>query len=203
MSKIIEKYPVMALYETIQGEGVHQGKAALFLRLALCDVGCPWCDTKESWEAENTPLMSIDEILDYCLKSKIRILVVTGGEPLMHSLDPLTKALHKNGFSLYLETSGSYPLTGQWDWICCSPKKFKKALPGIVSLADELKIIISNKSDFDWALAWAKKTKPACKLLLQPEWNKREKIMPLIYDFVKHNPAWQISVQIHKYLNLP
>lgn len=197
------KYPVMALYETIQGEGVHQGKAALFMRLAGCDVACPWCDTKDSWNLDSAPERSIEDLLAECLQSAIRKIVITGGEPLMHDLNPLTKALHDHGFLVHLESSGAYPLSGEWDWICCSPKKFKPALSKIVLLADELKIVVANKSDLKWATTWAGKTKPQCKHVLQPEWNRREKMMPLIMEFVKSNPKWQISVQMHKYLNLP
>ena len=193
----------MESYATIQGEGFHQGKAAYFIRLAGCDVGCVWCDVKESWEADEQQIKSIKEIVAEASKHQSRIAVITGGEPLMYDLNALTKALHEAGFKTHLETSGAYPLTGKWDWICLSPKKFKKSLPEIFKHADELKIIVFNKSDFEWGELNVSKVKDGTKLYLQPEWSKSEKMLPQILQYIKQNPKWELSLQIHKYLNLP
>ena len=195
--------PVMEAFYTLQGEGYHQGKAAYFIRLGGCDVGCVWCDVKDSWDAGRHPLQSIDTILQEAARHPARLAVVTGGEPLMHHLQPLTDALHAAGFQTNIETSGSSPLSGHWDWICLSPKKFKAPLPEIVPQADELKVIIYNKSDFAWAEQYAAQTAPACKLYLQPEWSKADTMTPLIVDYIKAHPRWELSLQIHKYINVP
>ncbi|MGN6194126.1 MAG: 7-carboxy-7-deazaguanine synthase QueE [Ginsengibacter sp.] len=195
--------PIMEAFYTLQGEGFHQGKAAYFIRLAGCDVGCVWCDVKESWDKELYPLQTIEEIVNKAKRNPARLAVITGGEPTLHNLEELTAALKSEGFSTNIETSGSSPLTGKWDWICLSPKKFKAPLEEILDKANELKIIIFNKSDFLWAEKYAAKVSASCKLYLQPEWSKSEKVTPLIIDYIKENPKWELSLQIHKYINVP
>lgn len=196
-------FPVMEAFYTLQGEGFYQGKAAYFIRLGGCDVGCFWCDVKESWDASKHPQQTIDEIISGAKKYPAPIVVITGGEPLMHDLTALTNALHKAGFKTNIETSGSHPLSGNWDWICLSPKKFKAPLPGILPAAHELKVIVYNKSDFEWAEKYAAQVSPDCKLYLQPEWDKSKEITPLIIEYIKANPKWELSLQIHKYINVP
>ena len=195
--------PVMESFYTLQGEGFHQGKAAYFIRLAGCDVGCVWCDVKESWDKDLHPVQSVEQIVTGAKKHRARLAVITGGEPAMYNLEQLTNALHHESFLTNIETSGSHPLTGTWDWICLSPKKFKPPLPGILLKANELKIIVFNTSDFAWAEKYAAKVSPACKLYLQPEWGKAEIITPSIIDYIKENPQWELSLQIHKYINVP
>lgn len=195
--------PVMEAFYTLQGEGFHQGKAAYFIRLGGCDVGCFWCDVKESWDASKHPQLSIEEIVAKAAAEPARLAVITGGEPLLHDLTELTRALYNAGFQTNIETSGSSPISGSWDWICLSPKKFKAPLPEIVPLANELKVVIYNKHDFQWAEQFAAQTSPQCKLYLQPEWNKATRVTPLIVDYIKQNPRWQLSLQIHKYINVP
>ena len=195
--------PVMESFYTLQGEGFHQGKAAYFIRLGGCDVGCVWCDVKESWDKDLYPEQSIEQIVKDAKKNKARLAVITGGEPTMYNLDKLTKELHQEGFLTNIETSGSHPLSGAWDWICLSPKKFKPPLPGILTKANELKIIIFNKSDFAWAEKYAALMSSDCKLYLQPEWDKAAVVTPLIIDYIKENPQWELSLQIHKYINVP
>lgn len=199
----ITSLPVMEHFYTIQGEGKHQGRAAYFIRLGGCDVGCVWCDVKESWDADKHPLLSISYLLEEVKKTPAKLMVITGGEPLMHNLDVLTNALQQNGFETNIETSGSSPLSGSWDWICLSPKKFKAPLPEVIAVANELKIIIFNRSDFAWAEKFAAKVSPQCKLFLQPEWSKSNEITPDIVDYIKNNPQWELSLQIHKYINVP
>lgn len=193
----------MEAFYTLQGEGFHQGKAAYFIRLAGCDVGCVWCDVKESWDKDLYPLQSIEEIVTETKKYPGKLVVITGGEPTLYNLEELTKALQKEGFSTNIETSGSSPLSGSWNWICLSPKKFKPPLPGILLKANELKIIVFNKSDFAWAEQYADLVSSSCKLYLQPEWDKAELVTPWIIDYIKENPKWQLSLQIHKYINVP
>lgn len=195
--------PVMEAFYTIQGEGYYQGKAAYFIRLGGCDVGCVWCDVKESWDAARHPLQSIDEMVAAAAAYPGRMAVITGGEPLMHNLDALTAALHEAGFQTNIETSGSSPLSGEWDWICLSPKKFKFPLPEILPLANELKVVVFNKSDFAWAEKYAAEVSPSCKLYLQPEWDRSKEMTPLIIEYIKENPQWELSLQIHKYINVP
>lgn len=195
--------PVMETFYTLQGEGFHQGKAAYFIRLGGCDVGCVWCDVKESWDANNHPLKEINEIVEEAKRNPARLAVITGGEPLLHDLDELTNELHQAGFKTNIETSGSSPLSGKWDWICLSPKKFKQPLPAILQKADELKIVIFNKTDFEWAEKYGALVSQKCKLYLQPEWDKVSLITPLIIDYIKANPKWGLSLQIHKYINVP
>ncbi len=200
---ITSDLPVMEAFYTLQGEGFHQGRAAYFIRLAGCDVGCVWCDVKESWDKDLYPYQSISEIVQGAKKYAPKLIVITGGEPTLYNLDPLTQALQAEGFETNIETSGSSPLSGSWNWICLSPKKFKAPLPEILLKANELKIIIFNKSDFEWAEKYAAQVAPSCRLYLQPEWSKSEKITPMIVDYIKANPKWQLSLQIHKYINVP
>lgn len=195
--------PVMEAFYTLQGEGFHQGKAAYFIRLGGCDVGCFWCDVKESWDVTKHPLQPISQIVDSAKQFPARLAVITGGEPLMHNLDVLTAALHDAGFQTNIETSGSHRLSGQWDWICLSPKKFKAPLPEILPVANELKIVIYNKDDFKWAEKYAAMVSKECKLYLQPEWSKANEVTALIVDYIKSNPSWELSLQIHKYINVP
>jgi len=198
-----QQYPVMEMFYSLQGEGYHQGKAAFFIRLAGCDVGCVWCDVKDSWDASKHPVLSIQEIVNSALAHPGRLAIVTGGEPLLHHLDPLTTALKAAGFQTNIETSGSSPMSGQWDWICLSPKKFKAPLPENVALAHELKVVVFNNSDFDWAENYAKQVSANCKLYLQPEWDKQAQITPVVIEYVKANPKWELSAQLHKYIQVP
>ncbi len=191
------------MFYSLQGEGYHQGKAAFFIRLAGCDVGCVWCDVKESWDANKHPHLSIDEIVNAALAHPSKIAIVTGGEPLLHVLDPLTTALKTAGFQTHIETSGSSPLSGQWDWICLSPKKFKFPLEESVAAASELKVVVFNKSDIDWAESFEKRVSPNCKLYLQPEWDKADTMTPLAIDYIKAHPHWELSAQLHKYIQVP
>jgi organic radical activating enzyme len=200
---ILKSLPVMEHFYTLQGEGFHQGKAAYFIRLGGCDVGCIWCDVKESWNAENHPLFKIEDLISHVKKTPAEIIVITGGEPLMYDLTEWTGQLQRSGFKTHLETSGAYPLTGSWDWICLSPKKFKAPLPEILPRANELKTVIFNKSDFDWAEKYAGQVSPDCKLYLQPEWDKAAQMTPLIIEYIKAHPKWELSLQIHKYINVP
>ena len=202
-SKIETSLPVMEHFYTLQGEGFHQGKAAYFIRLGGCDVGCVWCDVKDSWDAEKHPRLNIESLKSKVKETPAEIVVVTGGEPLMHDLDELTKELQSAGLKTNIETSGAYSLSGSWDWICLSPKKFKAPLPEIIPLANELKIVVFNKSDFDWAEKYAGLVSSPCKLFLQPEWAKAAEITPLIIDYIKAHPKWELSLQIHKYINVP
>ena len=193
----------MEAFYTLQGEGFHQGKAAYFIRLGGCDVGCFWCDVKESWDAAIHPQMAIEDIVSLASEQEGRLAVITGGEPLLHNLNELTAQLHQTGFQTNIETSGSSPLSGSWDWICLSPKKFKAPLPDVLAKANELKVVVYNKQDFSWAENYAAQVSPHCKLYLQPEWSKSAVITPLIVDYIKANPQWQLSLQIHKYINVP
>ena len=195
--------PVMESFYTLQGEGFHQGKAAFFIRLGGCDVGCVWCDVKESWEADKHPRLSVTELVAAASAYPGRLAVITGGEPLMHDCTQLTRGLRQAGFATNIETSGAWPLSGQWDWICLSPKKFKAPLPEVVPRANELKVVIYNKSDFSWAEQWAALTSPGCRLYLQPEWSKSAVVTPLIIDYIKENPQWGFSLQLHKYIHVP
>ena len=191
------------MFYSLQGEGYHQGKAAFFIRLAGCDVGCVWCDVKDSWDASKHPQLSIDEIVNAALAHPSKIAIVTGGEPLLHALIPLTTALKAAGFQTHIETSGSSPLSGQWDWICLSPKKFKFPLEESVTAASELKVVVFNKSDIEWAESFEKRVSPNCKLYLQPEWDKADTMTPLSIDYIKAHPQWELSAQLHKYIQVP
>ena len=194
--------PLMEEFYTIQGEGFHSGKAAYFIRIGGCDVGCHWCDVKESWDASLHPTTETDEIVSNVIKYS-KTVVVTGGEPLEWNMDYLTRKLKENNIKIHLETSGSSQLTGEWDWICLSPKKNKLPEKGIYLIAHELKIIIRSKKDFLFAEEQAKFVNSNCELFLQPEWSVRDKIIPLMTDYVMNNPEWKISIQTHKYLNIP
>ena len=196
-------YPVMESFYTIQGEGYYQGKAAYFIRLGGCDVGCFWCDVKDSWDASRHPQLTVSSLVEQASAYPGRMAVITGGEPLLHDCLPLTQSLKEAGFQTNIETSGSSPLSGEWDWICLSPKKFKRPVPSILPLANELKVVIFNKSDFAWAEEHAEMVNPSCKLYLQPEWEKSSEMTPLIVDYIKANPRWEFSLQIHKYLQVP
>jgi 7-carboxy-7-deazaguanine synthase len=195
--------PLMEAFYTLQGEGAYQGYAAYFIRLGGCDVGCHWCDVKESWNAHDHPIADVEAIVAEAAENPGRIAVVTGGEPAMYNLDHLTQQLKASGFRNHIETSGAHALTGDWDWVCLSPKKFKAPISIVYPRADELKVIIYNKSDFKWAEDHAAKVKADCRLYLQPEWSKQEEMLPLIIDYVKDNPKWHISLQIHKFMNIP
>jgi 7-carboxy-7-deazaguanine synthase len=203
VNMVTQSLPVMEQFYTIQGEGYHQGRAAYFIRLGGCDVGCVWCDVKESWDAAKHPQSTVEALVSNAAKHPGRLAVITGGEPLMHPLDELTNRLQEAGFATNIETSGAHPLSGSWDWICLSPKKFKAPLPEILPLANELKIVVFNKSDFDWAEQYAAQVSPDCKLYLQPEWDKAATVTPLIIDYVKAHPQWRISLQVHKYIQVP
>jgi len=193
----------MEMFYSLQGEGYHQGKAAYFIRLAGCDVGCVWCDVKESWDASKHPVLSIDEIVSSALAHPGRLAIITGGEPLLYNLAALTSALKKAGFEINIETSGSSPMSGNWDWVCLSPKKFKAPLSESIAAASELKVVIFNKHDFEWAETYAKQVPATCKLYLQPEWDKTNEITPLIIEYIKANPKWELSAQLHKYIQVP
>lgn len=198
-----EAYPVMEHFYTLQGEGYYSGQAAYFIRLGGCDVGCVWCDVKESWDAHAHPMMTTDEIVKKSSSFPGRIAVITGGEPAMHKLTGLCDALHKVGFRTHIETSGAHPLSGTLDWVTLSPKKFKAPLDEAMQQAHELKVVVFNKSDFQWAEEHAAKVSKDCILYLQPEWSKREEITPLIIDYIQEHPQWQLSLQTHKFINIP
>jgi len=195
--------PVMEAFYTIQGEGRFTGHPAYFIRLGGCDVGCVWCDVKESWEAGKWPVLSIEEIVAEVEQYPGKLVVITGGEPLMYDLGPLTALLKQKGFSTNIETSGAHPFSGDFDWVCFSPKKFKAPHPSIYDHADELKVVIFHASDFDFAENHALKVKKSCELRLQPEWSKAEKFTPLIINYSKNHPNWKISLQTHKFMDIP
>ena len=194
--------PLMEDFYTIQGEGYFQGYAAYFIRLGGCDVGCVWCDVKESWPAEAHPKVAVEEMVLKAKKSGAMMAVVTGGEPAMYDLASLTEKLRANGIRTHIETSGAYPLTGSWDWVCFSPKKFKPPHKMVYAKANELKAIVFNKSDFLWAEKESLKVLPSCKLFMQPEWSKEKEMLPAIIDYVKSHPQWRISLQVHKYMGI-
>lgn len=196
-------FPVMEKFTTLQGEGKYAGTLSYFVRLGGCDVGCHWCDVKDSWQIDAHPSESVESILAASKESNAKIVVVTGGEPTMHDLEPITRALGANEIERHIETSGAHSLTGTWDWVTFSPKKFKAPVEGFGKLASELKVIIYNRSDFQFAEEHAKTVSDDCLLYLQPEWEVREKAMPLIVEYIKQNPRWKISIQAHKYINIP
>jgi len=193
----------MEHFYTLQGEGMYSGQAAYFIRLGGCDVGCVWCDVKDSWDASKHPVMTVEEITTIASANPGRIAVITGGEPAMHNLVNICQSLHDAGFRVHIETSGAHPLSGKLDWITLSPKKFKAPLEENMELADELKIVVYNKSDFAWAEEHAAKVGKKCKLYLQPEWSRIDTMTPLIIDYIKQHPQWQLSLQTHKYINIP
>jgi len=198
-----ELLPVMEDFYTIQGEGFNTGKAAYFIRIGGCDVGCHWCDVKESWDASIHPLIKVSDVVQKVVESKAKAVVITGGEPLQYNLEFITEAFKQKGIQNFIETSGAYPLSGYWDWICLSPKKTMPPLQEVYAVANELKIIVYNKNDFEWAQEQASKVSSSCYLYLQPEWSKRETMMPQIVDFVKEHQNWMVSLQTHKYMNIP
>jgi 7-carboxy-7-deazaguanine synthase len=193
----------MEHFYTLQGEGMYSGQAAYFIRLGGCDVGCVWCDVKDSWDASKHPVMTVEEITTVASANPGRIAVITGGEPAMHNLVAICQSLHDAGFRVHIETSGAHPLSGKLDWITLSPKKFKAPLEENMELAHELKIVVYNKSDFAWAEEHAAKVGKQCKLYLQPEWSRIDTMRPLIIDYIKQHPQWQLSLQTHKYINIP
>ncbi|MGC9472149.1 MAG: 7-carboxy-7-deazaguanine synthase QueE [Bacteroidales bacterium] len=197
------KLPLMEEFYSIQGEGHHVGKPAYFIRLGGCDIGCSWCDTKVSWNAALHPAVKADTVVEHVLKAGARSVVVTGGEPLMYDLNYLCRKLKENGLTTYLETSGAHPLSGEWDWICVSPKPSRPPLDWAAERADELKVIIQSRADLSWAEASAKKMGENCMLYLQPEWSQYTRILPMIIDYVKRHQEWMISIQAHKFMHIP
>lgn len=193
----------MEHFYTIQGEGRHSGRAAYFVRIAGCDVGCVWCDVKESWDAELHQVMSIDQIVQFVIETNTGFCVITGGEPAMYDLTRLIDELKSRGIETAIETSGCYPLRGDIDWYCFSPKKFKAPNEEAYQKANELKVVIAHPSDFDWAEGHAAKVSSDCMLYLQPEWSKQERFLPLIIEYVKNHPKWKVSLQTHKFMNIP
>jgi organic radical activating enzyme len=198
-----QNLPLMEEFLTLQGEGAHTGSSAYFLRIGGCDVGCHWCDVKESWNAELHPVTPLEQMVQNAVASGSPTVVVTGGEPLMWNMGPLTDALHAAGLQVHLETSGAYPLTGTWDWICLSPKKTKAPRSEWYAVAHELKVIVFNNDDFRWAEVHAQEINREAKRFLQPEWSKREKALPEIIAYIERNPTWRLSLQTHKYIGLP
>lgn len=192
----------MEIFYSIQGEGYYSGNPAIFIRLGGCDVGCVWCDVKESWNEDDHPFFTIDQIIEQIKDYPSKLIIITGGEPLMYDMTQLTQSLKNKGYQLNIETSGVYPITGTWDWVCFSPKKFKKPHQSIYSIASELKAIAFNKSDFEFAEQHRELVNEDCKLYLQPEWSKESKMTPKLIDYVKANPDWNISLQTHKYLDI-
>lgn len=197
------KLPVMEQFYTIQGEGNHSGRAAYFIRIAGCDVGCVWCDVKESWDAGDHEVLSVDSLIKSVLETKTDFCVITGGEPAMYDLKELINQLKANNIETAIETSGCYPLKGEIDWYCFSPKKFKKPVDEAYVQANELKVVISHPSDFEWAEGHAARVSDDCILYLQPEWSKQERFLPEIIEYVKMHPKWKISLQTHKFMNIP
>ncbi|MEZ4913260.1 MAG: 7-carboxy-7-deazaguanine synthase QueE [Chitinophagales bacterium] len=197
-----EILPVMEIFYSLQGEGYHQGKSATFIRLAGCSIGCVWCDVKESWKTDDYPLQTVSDIINEIKSFPSRLVIITGGEPLMYNLTPLTQILKENGFQVHLETSGAFPLSGIWDWICVSPKKFKSVLPEILPQAHELKVVVYHPSDITWANSFLPSVNAQCKLYLQPEWSKHQHIEKLLVAHIQENPQWRLSLQVHKYLNI-
>ncbi len=195
--------PLVEDFYTIQGEGFHTGKAAYFIRLGGCDVGCRWCDAKESWNPKIHPPVEVDVIVDRAVACAAKSIVITGGEPLMYELSPLCRELHARGFEIFLETSGSSPFSGEFDWVCLSPKLRKHPLEGAYMRADELKVVIEREEDLAWAEECAAKVGEGCMLYLQPEWSVSEQVMPILVEYAKANPRWLISIQTHKYMHIP
>ena len=196
-------YPVMEQFLTVQGEGAHTGKSAWFIRLGGCDVGCAWCDVKESWDVEAHPKVRCAELVEAAKASGAPICVVTGGEPAMHDLGPLTKGLQEAGLKTHIETSGAHKMSGNWDWVTLSPKRFKAARKDVYGEVDELKIVVVNRHDIAWGETHAAEVSSDTELFFQPEWDRRETVLPYIMDHLKVGPRWRISLQTHKYLGLP
>jgi organic radical activating enzyme len=195
--------PVMEEFYSLQGEGFHTGKAAYFIRIGGCDVGCHWCDVKESWDADLHPVVLVDDVVGRAAQQTAKAVVLTGGEPAIYNLGELCKGLKNNGIKIFLETSGAYPLTGEFDWVCLSPKRNSPPVDNVLQVADELKVIIEQDEDFKWAENYAALVKEQCLLFLQPEWSRHKEMMPRIVDYVMENPKWQISLQSHKYMKIP
>ena len=195
--------PLMEEFYTIQGEGQHSGKPAYFVRVGGCDVGCYWCDVKESWNAKLHPPTLVDNIIENIIQIPSKAVVVTGGEPMNYNFNYFCSQLIKNNITCFLETSGSSKFSGQWDWICLSPKRNKAPLPEYFKIANELKVIISKPEDFLWAEQNANLVEETCILFLQPEWSKAKEMMQTIVDYVLNNPKWKISIQSHKYMHIP
>lgn len=202
-SRFTSEFPVMEHFYTIQGEGENTGKPAYFVRLGGCDVGCPWCDVKESWTQEDHSIITIDEILDFIEEAGAKNVVITGGEPCLYDLTELTKRLKKAGLDLWLETSGAYPISGNWDWIVVSPKRRKEALESNLLMANELKVVILRNPDIEWANSFVSKVNSSTSLYLQPEWNREDEILPVVINHVKETSVWRISLQTHKYMSIP
>lgn len=198
-----KKLPLIDEFYTVQGEGFHFGKAAYFIRIGGCDIGCNWCDTKYSWRADKDKLADIEGVVENVINTQAKTIVVTGGEPLTYNLNPLCKSMKDNNIETFIETSGAYKLTGEWDWICLSPKKNAPPTDEIIPLANELKVIITEDSDFDWAEKYAGLVNADCHLFLQPEWSKKHILTPKVVEYVKQNPKWRISVQAHKFMKVP
>ena len=203
MTSGANKLPLVEEFFTLQGEGYHSGKAAYFIRLGGCDVGCSWCDSRFAWNPELHPMISTDVIIENVVKSGTDSAVVTGGEPLMWNLDYLCTGLKNNNISTFIETSGAYPASGAWDWICLSPKRNMPPVGDICKKANELKVIIQDRMDFEWAEKYRRMVPDGCRLYLQPEWSRFERIIPYIVGYIKENPVWRISLQIHKYMHIP
>ncbi len=199
----IDQLPVVEEFFSLQGEGFHTGKAAYFIRLGGCDIGCNWCDSRFSWNPDIHPVVETKTIIDRVIDSGADSVVITGGEPLMWNLDFLCTGLKKNNISTFLETSGAYSLSGQWDWICVSPKRNMPPVPEMCKVADELKVIIQDRNDFEWAEKYKGMVKDTCKLFLQPEWSRFDTVVPEIVEYIKENPEWRISLQVHKYMHIP
>lgn len=200
---VLVSYPVMEQFYTLQGEGAYAGQAAYFIRLGGCDVGCVWCDVKESWDAGTHPMQTVQTLTQNALQHPGRLVVITGGEPTLHDLNPLVTALHESGFRVHLETSGTNAITAPLDWVTLSPKKFKAALPEALAKANELKVVVYHKSDFQFAEVHAAQVPPGCLLYLQPEWSRRDAMTPLLIDYIQQNPQWRLSLQTHKYIGVP
>ncbi len=197
------KLPVVEHFYTIQGEGANTGVAAYFIRLGGCDVGCPWCDAKAAWAGHSHPFVEVDAIVGYVKSTPARAVVITGGEPLMHPLARLTEALSAAGLNIFLETSGTHSFSGTFDWVCLSPKRHKPPLEEAFSRADELKVVIGDLDDISWAEECARRVDSQTRLFLQPEWSVRHNVTPLIVDYVKNHPQWRVSLQTHKFMDIP
>ncbi len=197
------RLPLVEDFYTIQGEGFHSGKPAYFIRLGGCDVGCSWCDAKYTWNPLSHPLVDTDEIVERAASFEAQAIVITGGEPLIYPLDYLTQRLHEHGLEIFLETSGSHPLSGEFDWICLSPKRKQPPLAEAFAAASELKVIIETEEDLRWAEECAAKVGERCMLFMQPEWSRSEQMTPTIVEYVKAHPQWNISIQIHKFMHIP
>jgi organic radical activating enzyme len=199
----MQALPVMEQFLSLQGEGYHSGQAAYFIRLAGCKVGCVWCDVKESWNADLHPVLSVQSLVDAALAAGCPRVILTGGEPCMYDLRELTSLLRSAGLEIWLETSGAYPLMGCFDWICLSPKKFKAPLHQNLGLAHEYKVVVYHPSDLSWAEAYLEHLDPNCRLFIQPEWERRDTLSPLLLRYVQEHPSWTLSLQTHKYLEIP